>query len=352
MPGIGWCSNVLSATSVDALCADLSVVVPRLPTGTPVGLWLSASMLQEDLAPLRTLLQHTATPVLGLNAFPCDAFHAAVVKQDVYRPPWGDPARTNYTIAAAEALCSLVPAGSRVGLTTVPIGWGQDEIDHRAAAAELAHACDAISQFSASGGVELHLAIEPEPGCVIGTARELAAFIEGSSLARWAEAGALRACLDACHLAVMHESPQSAVKTLTDAGIRVGRIQLSSCPQAESAADFHPLAEPRWLHQTSCLADEKLVLFTDINDAEECHGVWRCHLHVPVHRERIGRLQTTQPYIRSLLQATAGLPDPPAAEIETYAWSVLAPELRASTLAEDIAGELRWASAVSASVHP
>ncbi len=347
MSGIGWCSNVLAATSVGDLCADLSQMLPSLPPGTPVGLWLSATMLTEDLQPLQSLLKETGTPVLGLNAFPFDAFHAEIVKRDVYRPAWGDPARTQYTIDAAAALASLVPRAVAAGVTTVPIGWPEDDVDLDRAAGELCEACGAICDIGDAHGSALHLAIEPEPGCIIGTAHDLADFVRGSGLDRWAEAGVLQACLDACHLAVMHESPQRAVQALTDAGVRIGRIQLSSCPQSESAAALAPLTEPRWLHQTSCLADGELTLFSDISDAVERPGTWRCHLHVPIHLKQVGSLKTTQRYIEQLMKATATLPDRPAIEIETYAWSVLPADVRAATLADDLCEELRWAASMA-----
>jgi sugar phosphate isomerase/epimerase len=345
---IGWCSNVLSATTIKALCDDLAGIIPALPAGTPVGLWLSVSMLEEDLSPLQSLLERCGTPVLGLNAFPFDAFHAPVVKTNVYRPAWGTPERTTYTVAAAHALARLAPTGSQVGLTTVPIGWAGDAIDPDVAARELAGACEAISELSVACGSELHLAMEPEPGCVVGTARDLAAFVHEAGLGMWAEAGVLRACLDACHLAVMHEAPHDAVRVLEDAGVRIGRIQLSSCPETSSAADLGDFAEERWLHQTSCMAEGDLSLYTDITDAHDRPGVWRCHVHVPIHLTDVGSARTTQPHIQALLQASAGLAHPPAIEVETYAWSVLPACGRGTSLADDMAAELKWASACHA----
>jgi hypothetical protein len=303
-------------------------------------------MLCEDLDPVRAWLDQTGTAVLGLNAFPLDAFHAEVVKHDVYRPHWADPARLNYTLAAAEALASLLPSGGEAGLTTVPIGWPDDHIDQAQAAAHLRDACLQIDALSASTGKTIHLAIEPEPGCVIGTAEDLARFVSTHQLHDLARNGLLRACLDACHLAVMHESPREAVSTLAAMDISVGRLQLSSAPQAETAADFAELDEPRWLHQTSLVAGGNFEFWTDLPEAlAQPHrpGVWRTHLHVPIHLQHVGPLRTTQSMITDLLRACVDLSSRPALEVETYAWSVLPADTRADTLGDDIAAELRWA---------
>ena len=344
---LGWCTNVLSASTVASLLSQLDEVSASLPAATPIGLWLPASMLQEDLGPLRQWLVNTETSVLGLNAFPIDAFHAPIVKCDVYRPHWADSSRLTYTLAAGQALASLLPDGGSAGLSTVPIGWPDDDIDSNVAASNIRAACTQLADLSKQTGKDIHLAIEPEPGCVVSTAADLARFVESYKLGDLARDGLLRACLDACHLAVMHESAGDAVSALASADITIGRLQLSSAPEADSAADLAELAEPRWLHQTTLMRDGTCEFFSDIPEAiddDAPNGLWRTHLHVPIHLTHLGDLRTTQSVICDLLAATVDLPCRPMLEVETYAWSALPADARAPSLGEDIAAELAWAN--------
>ena len=71
-------------------------------------------------------------------------------------------------------------------------------------------------------------------------------------------------------------------------------------------------------------------------------GQWRVHFHVPIYLERFGPLSTTRDEIRQCLQAAGQHPDLRHFEVETYAWSVLPPELRQQELADGIAAELHW----------
>lgn len=349
VPGdrLGWCTNVLSASTVASLLSQLTEVSASLPATTPLGLWLPASMLQEDLDPLRQWIANTETTVLGLNAFPIDAFHAPIVKCDVYQPHWADSSRLSYTLAAAQALASLLPDGGSAGLSTVPIGWPDDDIDSKMAASNIRAACIQLAELSKQTGKDIHLAIEPEPGCVVSTAADLARFVESYALVDLARDGLLRACLDACHLAVMHEPAGDAVSALAATDITIGRLQLSSAPEADSAVDFAELAEPRWLHQTTIMRDGSCEFFRDIPEAignAAPGGLCRTHLHVPIHLTHLGNLRTTQSVICDLLAATVHLRSRPMLEVETYAWSALPTNARAPSLGEDIAAELIWAN--------
>jgi sugar phosphate isomerase/epimerase len=241
----------------------------------------------------------------------------------------------------------MLPDGGSAGLSTVPIGWPDDDIDFKIAAANIRTACTQLADLSKQTGKNIHLAIEPEPGCVISTAADLARFVESHTLGDLARDGLLRACLDACHLAVMHEPASDAVSALAAADITIGRLQLSSALEADSAVDLADLAEPRWLHQTTIMRDGSCEFFRDIPEAivnADPGGLCRTHLHVPIHLTHLGDLRTTQSVICDLLAATADLPCRPTLEVETYAWSALPMNARAPSLGEDIAAELVWAN--------
>ena len=62
-----------------------------------------------------------------------------------------------------------MPRAVAAGVTTVPIGWPEDDVDLDRAAGELCEACGAICDIGDAHGSALHLAIEPEPGCILET---------------------------------------------------------------------------------------------------------------------------------------------------------------------------------------
>ncbi|MCH2140841.1 MAG: metabolite traffic protein EboE [Phycisphaerales bacterium] len=351
----GWCTNVLPTQNAEDLAAALSTHVLTLPQGTPIGLWLPDELLgdspRQSVQPIKDVLDSLDTTVLGLNAFPQRDFHKPVVKDAVYQPAWDNPSRLEYTLRAAEAAASLCSGNEDIGLTTLPVGWPSHNVDLVIAADLISHACRGLAELSDRCEQSIYLAIEPEPGCILPTALSLIEFVQTNKLEKYCESGTLRACLDTCHLAVEHEDPQVAVHSLMQAGIRIGRLQISSAPEAhcaEGITKMLKLAEPRWMHQTSICRNDGMMRFQDLPDAaNEPHtGIWRSHLHVPVHRDAFGALRSTQSWIPSLLSAVAATEQRPPVEVETYAWDVLPASMRLASMQEDIARELEWTTNV------
>jgi len=346
---------VLPTRTITDLADALKAMTECMPEGSKVGLWLPDDILgnnpAEQVGPIAQALGSMGTPLLGLNAFPQGNFHAKRVKDAVYQPAWDDPARLAYTLRAAEALIALSNPGDEIGLTTVPIGWPAHDIDVEAAVDLIGQACVELERLGANHGREIFLAIEPEPCCLIPTAAALGRFVSATSLNRHAKQGTLRACLDACHLAVEHEEPIAAVGALREAGIRVGRVQVSSAPESdtpEGIKALQSLDEARWMHQTSVLSGGVLSMYDDIPETcdRACEGLWRTHCHVPVHRETFGPLGSTQPWIAKLLAAVADSGQRPPVEVETYAWDVLPASFRLPTVQAEIARELEWTAGV------
>ncbi|MCP4759795.1 MAG: metabolite traffic protein EboE [Planctomycetes bacterium] len=346
---------MLPTRSTDDLADALTAMTTCIPAGAPIGLWLPDGVLGENpaeaVAPIAKALARINTPLLGLNAFPQGDFHRDHVKDDVYLPAWDNPARLSYTLRAAEALVALTCPGDEIGLTTVPLGWPSHDIDIEAAADLMKQACDSLERLGSKNDRELFLAVEPEPCCLLPTATTLAEFVSTTSLQGAARRGTLRACLDACHLAVEHEEPTVAVNALTDAGIRIGRVQVSSAPEADSPKGIkamQSLNEGRWMHQTSVLRGGTLSMYDDLPETFDLDqaGLWRTHLHVPVHRATFGELGSTQSWIAALLSAVSDSGQRPPVEVETYAWNVLPPSFRLSTVQAEIARELEWTAGI------
>jgi hypothetical protein len=210
----------------------------------------------------------------------------------------------------------------------------------------------------------ISLSLEPEPGCVLQRSEDVLRFFHEHLLPGQDEAPLrrhIRVCHDVCHQVVMFEDQAEVLARYRAAGIRVGKVQVSSAvclpakPQAadERAAALAQLAgfaEDRYLHQTETRAHAEAVavFHEDLPAAlaaarEGCAGgEWRVHFHVPVYLERFGRLEASPWAIRECVRAVAAHADTAHFEVETYAWGVLPPELRQPDLATGIAHEMAW----------
>ena len=150
----------------------------------------------------------------------------------------------------------------------------------------------------------------------------------------------------------------SGLATLAAAGVRVGKVQVSSALKVadpgdpasrEALARFH---EPRYLHQVRWQEPDGAVRGTDDLDEALANGPlgteWRVHFHVPIQAATLDApgLATTRDAIDGLLATLAARPDAsPHLEVETYTWSVLPPRLRPATpeaLTAGLGTELGW----------
>jgi sugar phosphate isomerase/epimerase len=377
---LGYCTNVHGGPSLAQTLDGLdrhAVAVRRLRGGAaplPIGLWLSAQAAKEVLAAdegaarLRDWLGERGLQVFALNGFPFGDFRAARVKKAVYQPDWRDPRRAQYTIALADILAVLCSGGGiaavggtpmrEASISTLPIAWRegftQDGCGQNAAlaAGHIVQVAQHLRAIEDRTGLCIHLDIEPEPGCVLDRSRDVIDFFMQAirpSADLPDPSRHVRICHDICHAAVMFESQSDALANYRSAGIRVGRVQVSSalvCDGSERA--FRALRnfdEPRFLHQT-CVLDgaAKVHFFEDLGRAfdDAPDGVWRVHFHVPIDLEFVGPLSTTRRDIEACFEAIEPADGICLFEVETYAWDALPIDLRRDSLAHGIADELSW----------
>src|SRR5262249_39715447 len=151
----------------------------------------------------------------------------------------------------------------------------------------------------------------------------------------------LGVCHDICHAAVMFEEQADVLRAYRDAGIGVGKVQVSSAvcvpfgslpPEQRQAArdQLAGFAEDRYLHQTMVRGGTGEPVFHEdlplaLGSAAP-EGEWRIHFHVPIYLERFGLLCSSQPDIRACLAATRAFSEVRHFEVETYAWGVLPAE--------------------------
>ena len=375
---IGYCTNVHAGPDLLATRANLErfalAVKEQISDQTPmgIGLWLSAEaaddLREQDLIePFAQWLREVGLVPFTLNGFPYGDFHQEVVKYDVYQPAWNDPLRRDYTQVLIEILDGLLPPGMEGSISTLPLQWGgrfaasqeRDEAAHH-----LRQIAQTLEELEQRQDRLIYVCLEPEPGCLLQSRADVVRFFEEhlqvpgeqDRIRRY-----IRVCHDVCHSAVMFESQHETLAHYAQAGILVGKIQVSSAvvlrldeiPRTERATAFEQLrqfAGDRYLHQTNVrLPGQTPVFYEDlplalnsVKNPEDAEGEWRIHFHVPIYLERFGALQTSQADNLECLQAAHQLGKLPHLEVETYAWDLLPAELKRAVLSEGIVDELRW----------
>ena len=230
------------------------------------------------------------------------------------------------------------------------------------------------SRIHQDTGALIHLDIEPEPDCSLENTAETLEFFErrliptGAPLLARAlnvsESAAgevllehIRVCFDCCHFAVEFEDAAAALKRFRSAGLKIGRVQLSSAldvavPAEKDAAAavmdrLRPFADTTYLHQVVERRGGELRHYLDLPDVLERGSVdpeartWRIHFHVPLFTAEYGSLGSTQPYVADVLRHVLATQATTHLEIETYTWDVLPGDLKLDLL-ESIAREYEW----------
>ncbi len=385
-----YCTNIHPADGWIAVLENLRRYAPglkqRLSPGGPFGLGLRLSAIETEqllqgggLEELRAFLGENDLYVALLNGFPYGSFHRRVIKEDVFAPDWRQEERVQYTLRLIEVLAELLPAGRDGGISTSPLSYkrwvaADDRAAWEAMTRSLVRVAEALVRVRHTDNRFIHLDIEPEPDGLIENSAELVAFYEewllpvGGALladalriplaaARGYLLDHIQVCLDTCHVAVEYEQPEAVLARFEQAGIRVGRMQISSAlrvplPESESgrariARQLEPFAESSYLHQVlEQRQDGSVHHYPDLVDAlrtiqEPRAREWRIHFHVPLFVEDYGAFGSTQAEIRAFFRLLERYPFTRHLEIETYTWEVLPPALK-QDLPESIHREFRW----------
>ena len=112
-----------------------------------------------------------------MNGFPYSNFHEGIVHHDVYQPNWTDDRRLEYTLRLAQILSELIDGGSEAGISTLPLGWNNDDFSNEDAASMLKKCIDQLEEIEQQSGKCIHIDLETEPGCRLQRASELGTFI-------------------------------------------------------------------------------------------------------------------------------------------------------------------------------
>ena len=384
-----YCTNIHAADGWEGVLANLRQYAPplkaRFSADAPfgVGLRLSAREARELLADnrlqeFRKFLDDNGLYVAVINGFPYGHFHGAPVKASVYAPDWRDNARVDYTLDLIRILQALVPAGMDGGVSTAPLSYKAwmnvaDAAAWETVTRNVVRVVEALVKARREHGTVMHLDIEPEPDCVLENTAETVTFFRDwlfgagagmlatalgvdASEARRELQQHVQLCFDCCHFAVEYEDPATALSDLQEAGIRIGRVQLSSALQVnfpddarsskDVAARRRPFADTTYLHQVVEKGAGAIQHYPDLHvalDARPEHAGrdWRIHFHVPLFARDYDGFGSTQDYVEKVIGLAQQQRFTTHLEIETYTWDVLPPGLKLD-LGESIAREYDW----------
>ena len=357
---IGYCTNVHAGATLDEVVANLqnysSLIQHTVGKPIGIGLWLANESLCENTASrLKDCLEEHGLLVCSINGFPFGNFHSNVVGRNVYKPTWCDESRLNYTTQLASVLAVLLPKNTSGSISTLPLGWGEEWDGDDQAGSMLLRCVEFLEELEQTSGKLIHLDLEPEPGCRLQTARDLAMFVQTQFEDDQRVRRYIRICYDTCHAAVMREDPAESLEVYAQAGLSIGKVQLSTAIDVnfDSISDdeknqamtaLQTLAEPRYLHQTTIIDQGNMSFYNNLTDTPLNHptGHWRVHFHVPIHEQTIGPLGTTQD---DLIRTIGLLPSSVDTqwEVETYTWDVMPATYQDNELIQSISSEICWA---------
>ena len=328
---------------------------------------------EETLAEFAACLGDAGLYVFTVNGFPYGRFHRTRVKEQVYQPDWRTEERRDYTIRLADIMARLLPADARGSISTVPGSfkpWIDGPQDVEAMVRKLMDAVAHLAELQGNTGKEIHLGLEPEPGCFVETTDETIRFFNdvvlhyGTDVLR-ARTGCghgaaeeqirrhLGICFDTCHLAIQYEDLVESLDRYEREGIRLSKIQISAALSAGNdeagRAALLPFDEPVYLHQVVARGgDPGTRAWTDLPAAlEDLEGSpeyrdLRVHFHVPLFWEGSEVLGSTSAdltpdFFERLRQGVCE-----HLEIETYTFDVLPEDVRTTDVVESIAREYSW----------
>ncbi len=387
---LAYCSNVHAGITPEAIAANLQNITAKIRqqrglASMHVGLWISqdaaeAYRCEKVLQQLKAVLAEQQLEVVTLNGFPQNDFHQAVVKEKVYLPTWAEKSRLDYTLAISTILARCMPENITQGtISTLPLAYrkGWNESYHQEACKQLCHYAKAMGELERETSKHIRLCIEMEPGCVLENTEQLIEFftqdlphiaevegVELSLIERY-----LGICFDVCHQAVMQEDIKTSISQIHQAGIVVGKVQISSALKIENPENdisrviLQSFAEPKYLHQLSTLDSNNQFVFCDdlstalAQDDFPTTSPWWCHFHVPIQIENITvnaqivkGISTTKMCIEQLCDYfNSTLPYAPHLEVETYTWQVLPNAAKHQVdIVESIVNELIWFESVLA----
>lgn len=384
---LSYCSNIHPGENWEVTFSNLQKYLPIIrkqvagdqPFG--VGLRLSNTASEElgmgeTLSNFKNWLTENNLYVFTMNGFPYGNFHNERVKDMVHAPDWGTSDRVVYTKRLFDQLAVLLPDGVAGGISTSPISykhWHEtsDRVDTvlKKGAKHLVEIAIHLFKLEETTGKFMHLDIEPEPDGLFENSDEVVNFFADYLLPRAKEIlpnkigidteavenlikKYITVCYDICHFSLAYENPVDTFKKFDNAGIVVGKIQVSAALKiinntGETEAIWESLSqfnEPVYLHQVTEKIGDEVVTYNDLPivlEEKKEFTELRAHFHVPIFLEKFDKLDSTQDQILAVLDYLKTNKVSEHLEIETYTWDVL-PEALKTDLSDCIIREINW----------
>lgn len=290
-----YCLNIHPGEHLDEILTSIEKYALRVKEKVcpdacfGLGLRLSYVAAQELSVKLKDFLEFldfNGLYVVTVNGFSFGSFHGMRIKERVYHPDWTSVMRLNYTLKLAETLAGLLPEGETGTISTVPSHLGKKE--EPLAVSNLLMAVVFLREIEGRTGKRIVLSLEPEPGCYLDSLDSVKNFFKNIFTIDESARRYLGVCIDCCHVAVEFESPSGWLKRLTECGIEVIKIQVSSALRAENLRNpsriLLPFYDKEHLHQVHILSEQGMIRFRDLTNAldQPFRGEWRVHFHVPL----------------------------------------------------------------------
>ncbi len=389
-----YCTNIHPSKNWDDAFDNIKTYTTelkkRISPDQPFGIGLSLSNAEmtelrkpDVMQAFRDYLDANGLYVFTINGFVYGEFHNPRIKDNIHYPDWRTQERVDFSIGLVDVMARLLPDHLDEGsFSTQPLSYkhwdGVDVADEtlwRTVTEGIVKVTAKMVETRRATGKFIHVDIEPEPDCLLENSDEVVMFYEKWLLTHGAEQLAaqlgtsvdeakthlldhVQICYDTCHISVAYEDAKTVLDKFEKAGIKVGKVQISSAlkvplaeppaARGEQAEWLDQFAETNFLHQVSQRnKDGSVQQYPDLDVAlphiaNEDADEWRIHFHVPIFVESYHEdTSTTQDAIIDAVEELKKRNYTRFLEIETYTWEVLPADKRVD-LTDSIEREFRW----------
>lgn len=284
--------------------------------------------------------------------------------EQAYTPDWSSPQRLAYTNLLVDLLSQLVPEHFEASVNTLPgsfKGLPLRAEQLKAMRGHLWQCVEHIARVSRLTGRTIHLALDPEPLCLLESSAETLHWFERLRAEHPRDERLqehLGVNYDTCHFAVEFEEPQDALLCLVRQGIKISKIRLSSAlralPTAEARVKLASLPPDGGLHQVVVRqSDNQRFIYRTIREALEdttpsdgsdpSAAEWRIHLHIPLHRRPAAPLDSTVDHVHGVLDVLETAPGICSQlELGCQVWDLSPPEFQPREAIDHLVAEYEW----------
>lgn len=325
----------MQTTIRDSIAPWNLAISPEAPHG--VSLRVSQLALSDPQFTERNLKAILGEYELDLVGFSAVSISGGA-KDKVHHPDWRSEERLSAMFAAANLAAELA-SGDEFSITTNALShrsWVDASMPGNWAALTLnvMRVVQHLVTIREKTGLTIHLDLEAEPGSLLRTTDDIVRFweqwltVRGAAMlsdrmpvtdgtAAEAVLRHVRLALDTAHAAVVWDDPATSLQRFADAGVSIGRLQISAALECDIPADdreraviaeaLNALVNPTLSQQVVNSSGKQ---FDDLPEAiaaidSEIGQTWRIHIHAPVLADTYGPFRSTRPVTAAWLREIA-----------------------------------------------